>query len=256
MELLKYVRKRSFLSESIYVVLNILLAVALLIVTITTTVPWPAVGLVLLSKWRVFAVRTRYWIANIRANMIDTIVGMSVVTFLYQTNGELVLQIALTAGYTAWLLFVKPRSKRSFVAAQALIGLVVGIGAIVMISPVLPAFVVVLLSWIVAYSSARHVLSIQHETHINFLSLIWGFVIAELMWLAYHWTIGYDILGPLQLPQIMLIVAALAFLTERTYANYHKNGGVIKTGEIALPSLLCISVIAVLLFVFSGATTI
>lgn len=256
MELLKAVRKRSFLSEAIYVTLNILLAIALLVVTVTTTLPWPGLGLILLSKWRVFAVRSRYWMANIRANMVDTVVGIGVVVFLYYASGDLTLQIIFAVLYALWLLFIKPRSKRNYVAAQALIGLAVGIGAIVLISPIIPVSVVVLLSWIVAYSSARHILSIRHESHINFLSLTWGFVIAELMWLTYHWTIGYTLIGTLQLPQIVVMVLALAFATERVYSSYHKNGGVIRTGDILLPLLLSLSIVVVLLVLFNGTMSI
>src|SRR6478735_5599239 len=115
MELLKSVRKRSFLSEVAYVVLNIALAIALLVIVLVVNVPWPALGLVLLSKWRIFAVRSRYWLANIRANMIDVIVGVSMVVLLYSAAGDLTAQISLTALYIAWLLFLKPRSKRQYV---------------------------------------------------------------------------------------------------------------------------------------------
>lgn len=255
MELLKAVRKRSFLSEVAYVILNIALAVTLLILVLVVNVPWPALGLVLLSKWRVFAVRSRYWAANIRANMVDVIVGVSIVTFLYAASGDLTAQIGLTALYIAWLLFLKPKSKRSYVALQAMVGLIFGIGAIVQVSPILSSSVVVLASWLVGYSTARHVLSVQHESHINFLSLLWGFVVAEIMWLAYHWTIGYTIGSTLQLSQVVVILAALSFLAERIYISYHRNGEV-RSGDIMMPALLSLSVIAVLVFVFGGAATI
>lgn len=255
MELLKSVRRRSFLSEVAYVILNITLAVMLLVLVLVVNVPWPALGLVLLSKWRIFAVRSRYWAANIRANMVDVIVGISMVVFLYSAVGDLPTQIGLTALYVAWLLFLKPKSKRSYVAAQAMVGLVFGIGAIVQLSPDLPASVVVVLSWLVGYASARHILSVQHESHINFLSLLWGFVVAEIMWLAYHWTIGYQIGNTLQLAQVVIIVAALSFLAERVYVSYHKNGQV-NSSEVMMPALLTVSAIGVVLFVFGGAATI
>lgn len=255
MELLKNVRKRSFLSEVAYVILNIILAVMLLVLVLVVNVPWPALGLVLLSKWRVFAVRSRYWTANIRANLVDTIVGVSMVVFLYAASGDLPTQIALTALYVAWLLFVKPRSKQAYVTAQAAVGLIFGIGAIVQISPSLPVSLVVLLSWIVGYASARHVLSVRHESHVNFLSLLWGFVIAEIMWLAYHWTIGYQVGASLQLSQIVVIIAAISFLGERVYSSYHKNEHV-QSGDVMMPALLTLSVIGVVLFVFGGAATI
>lgn len=255
MELLKTVRKRSFLSEVAYVILNIILAVMLLVLVLVVNVPWPALGLVLLSKWRVFAVRSRYWTANIRANLVDTIVGVSMVVFLYSAAGDLATQIALTALYVAWLLFVKPRSKQAFVNAQAAVGLIFGIGAIVQISPVLPVSVVVLLSWVVGYASARHVLSVRHESHINFLSLTWGFVVAEIMWLAYHWTIGYQVGASLQLSQIVVIIAAISFLAERVYSSHHKNGQ-IQSSDVMMPTLLTLSIIGVVVFVFGGAATI
>lgn len=255
MDLLKSARRRSFLSEVAYVILNITLAVMLLVLVLVVNVPWPALGLVLLSKWRIFAVRSRYWAANIRANMVDVIVGISMVVFLYSAVGDLPTQIGLTALYVAWLLFLKPKSKRTYVAAQAMVGLVFGIGAIVQLSPDLPASVVVVLSWLVGYASARHILSVQHESHINFLSLLWGFVVAEIMWLAYHWTIGYQIGNTLQLAQVVIIVAALSFLAERVYVSYHKNGQV-NSSEVMMPALLTVSAIGVVLFVFGGAATI
>lgn len=255
MELLKIFRKRSFLSEVAYVILNIVLAVMLLVLVLVVNVPWPALGLVLLSKWRIFAVRSRYWAANIRANLVDVIVGISMVVFLYAAAGDLATQISLTAIYIGWLLFLKPKSKRAYVAAQAMTGLLFGIGAVVQVSPTLPASVVVLLGWLVGYACARHILSVQHESHINFLSLLWGFVIAEIMWLSYHWTIGYQIGNSLQLSQVVIIVAALSFLAERIYVNYHKNGQ-IQMSDVMMPTLLTLSIIGVVLFVFGGAATI
>lgn len=255
MELLKSVRKRSFLSEVAYVVLNILLAVTLLILVIVVNVPWPALGLVLLSKWRIFAVRSRYWTANIRANLVDVIVGVSVVTFLYSAGEDRAAQIGLTALYIAWLLFLKPRSKRKYVASQAAVGLLFGIAAIVQISPDLPSSVVVLLSWLVGYAATRHLLSVEHETHINFLSLLWGFVVAEIMWLTYHWTIGYSVGSTLKLSQATIVVLALSFLAERIYMSYRRHGQVMSS-DVLMPALLTLSVIGVVLFVFGGAATI
>lgn len=255
MELLRTVRRRSFISEVAYVVLNIALAVALFVVVLVVNVPWPAIGLVLLSKWRIFAVRSRYWAANIRANLVDVIVGISVVVFLYSAAGDLPTQIALTAFYIAWLLFLKPRSKRGHVVAQAAVGLVFGTAAVVQISPSLSSSVVVLLAWLVGYAASRHVLSVQHESHINFLSILWGFVIAEIMWLGYHWTIGYQVSKSLQLSQVVVVIAALSFVAERSYISYHRNGK-IQSSDIMMPALLSLSIIGVLLFVFGGAATI
>src|SRR3984957_302108 len=48
-----------------------------------------AVAVIILSKWRMFAVRPRYWPANIRANAVDIIVGVSAVIFMSQTSSSL-----------------------------------------------------------------------------------------------------------------------------------------------------------------------
>ena len=251
MELLKSARRRSLWSETLYIGLNILLAAMTLGIVLAVAVPWPALGLVMLSKWRIFAVRSRYWMANIRANMIDIIVGFSVVVYLYAATGSLVTQIVLTIMYAIWLLFIKPRSKRRYVALQALIGLTFGIGAIIELSPNAPSALVVLGTWMVGYSAARHVMSAQKEAHINFFSLVWGFVVAEIAWLSYHWTIGYKVMGVLQLAQATIIIVLLSFLAERTYMSYHKNGS-IRLNDVILPALMSISIIALLLVFFGG----
>jgi len=75
MEFLKLSKRRSLLSELIYIVLNVALAVGLLVIVWAIASPYAAFALVLLSKWRVFAVRPRYWFANLQANMVDVIVG-------------------------------------------------------------------------------------------------------------------------------------------------------------------------------------
>ena len=127
MEFLKLVRRRSFLSEVVYTVLNIALAIALvLVIRYTASIPL-ALGLVLISKWRVLAVRARYWFVNIRSNLVDIIVSISVVLHLYIINDtstladstKLIVLGLVTVLYILWLLLLKPRSKRSYVAAQA-----------------------------------------------------------------------------------------------------------------------------------------
>jgi hypothetical protein len=193
--------------------------------------------------------------ANIRANMVDIIVGFSIVVYLYGATGSLATQIALTIFYAIWLLFIKPRSKRTFIAVQAFIGLTLGIGAVIQVSPSWPASLVVFLSWLIGYSAARHVMSAEKESHINFLSLLWGFVVAEVAWLTYHWTIGYSLFGDLQLAQSTIIIAALSFIAERIYVSYHRHGA-IRYSDVMLPTVLGVSIIGIVVFLFGGAATI
>ncbi len=48
-----------------------------------------ALSLILLSKWRMFAVRPRFWAVNVRANAIDIIIGVSVLAFMVATGSGL-----------------------------------------------------------------------------------------------------------------------------------------------------------------------
>ena len=256
MEFLKSSKRRSLLSELIYIVLNIALAVGVLVLVLAIQSPVPALALVLLSKWRVFAVRPRYWFAHIQANLVDIIVSVSVVVLLYAASGALYVQIAIAALYLVWLLFVKPRSKRIFIAVQAGTAIFLGVSAIMVVSYSWIASIVVVLMWIVGYGASRHVLSSHEEVHGSFYSLIWGLVIAEIGWLTYHWTFAYSIpgFGNLKLSQVALITLAISFLAERAYTSYTKNGS-IRSGDIILPALLSVSIVLILIVFFNTLGT-
>lgn len=264
MEFLKLVRKRSFLSEAIYTVLNIALAIAVVMVIRYTDSVGFAIGLVVLSKWRVFAVRPRFWWANLRSNMVDFIVSISFVLHMYVVNmaaiddsRKLLLLGILTLLYIGWLLFIKPRSKRAFVAVQAGVAVLLGTSALYAISYDWPVFVVVLGMWLIGYTAARHTLSsYDEETHGLFLSLAWGVMMAQIGWVAYHWTIAYSLpLAPsLHIPQVAIIATLVSFLAYKTYDSFYKNSKIRMT-DIILPLLFTLSVILVLLILFNRVGT-
>lgn len=256
MEFLKSSKRRSLLSELVYIVLNIALAIAILLVVRAIESPIPAFGLVLLSKWRILAVRPRYWFANIQANLVDIIVSLSVVVLLYAASGALAAQLLLTALYIGWLLFIKPRSKRIFVAMQAGTAIFLGVTALMSVSYDWIASGVVIPMWIIGYSTARHVLGSYDDVHISFYSLIWGLLFAELGWLAYHWTFAYNIpgTGDIKLSQAALVTLAISFFAERVYGSYSRHGAV-RSNDIILPGLLSVSVIIILLAFFNKLGT-
>lgn len=264
MEFLKLVRRRSFLSEVVYTVLNVALAIALvLVIWYTASIPL-ALGLVLISKWRVLAVRARYWFVNIRSNLVDIIVSVSVVLHLYNINDSTLVDStkALVLGvvtllYILWLLLLKPRSKRSYVAAQAGVALLLGVSALFAISFAWPASLVVAGMWLIGYSSASHVLnSYDDETHPLFLSLAWSVVMAELGWVAYHWTVAYTLpfVNNLLIPQIAIITTLLGFVAYKSYDSFYHHQK-IRMSDIILPLLFTLSIIAVLVFVFNRVGT-
>lgn len=260
MEFLRAHKRRSVLSETLYILLNVGLPVAVLILIWATGTPWLALTLVLLSKWRVLAVRPRYWFAHIESNMVDFIVNIGLVLLIYLAgqapNGEGVLtQVGLGVLYAAWLLLLKPRTKRSTVAFQAAAAVLVGTIALASVSYEWPSTLVVLVMWVIGYAAARHVLVAYSEEETRLISIIWGFVAAELGWLTFHWTIAYALpmASGLKLPQMTLLLLGLSFLAERSYNSYEKHQQV-RLNDIFLPMLLSLGVIALLLVAFNSAT--
>lgn len=258
MEFLRSARRRSVVSDLVYILLNVGLATAVLLVVWVVESPLPAFALVLLSKWRVLAVRPRYWIAHIQANMVDLIVSVGLVVLLYSAGrgfGEagMIAQIILTLLYAGWLLALKPRTRRTFVVSQAGVAIFVGTMALFSLSYNWPSALVVAVMFLIGYSAARHVLSAYSDTDLTLMSLIWGFVLAQLGWLSFHWTIAYTmpLLAGLKLPQITIISLALSFLAERVYASYAKHGAV-RGSDVMLPALLSLSIIAVVILLFNG----
>ena len=258
MEFLRAAKRRSLLSELIYVLLNISLAVAVLVTVWAVESPLLAFALVLLSKWRVLAVRPRFWFAHVQANTIDFIVSLSFVVLLYATGSVgtgAAIQIILTMLYIVWLLVIKPRTRRSLVVIQAGVALFFGTMALYATSFEWPSSLVVIGMWVIGYSAARHVLAAYSESQLVFLSFLWAMVMAELGWLAYHWTIAYNLpfATELKLPQVAIVALALSFLAERTYGSYVQHG-TLKASELALPAMLSFGVIALLLLAFNAVS--
>ncbi|HSE61697.1 MAG TPA: hypothetical protein VLA88_05380 [Candidatus Saccharimonadales bacterium] len=222
MELLKAKATRNRVSEAIYIGLNALLPIAVFALVELFDPPYLAVGLVLLSKWRIFALRPRYWWVSIKANMVDVLVGLSVVGLLYLSTDQFALKLLITLGYAAWLLMLKPRSNAQGVMLQA--GVAQFASLVVLFHFYrLPEFVVLLGCWAIGYIAARHVVSNYEEPHIELMSALWGLVLAQLGWLAWRWTVAYH-LGPLPImvPQIALIMLVVGFCAARMYhANKH-----------------------------------
>lgn len=250
MDLLKSHKRRSRLSDFAYVILNVAMAVALLIAVRYGQSPWLAIGLVLLSKWRALAVKPRFWFANIVANMVDIIVGISVVVLMYAAAGEWLPQIGLTVAYVVWLLLIKPKSNKKMVTVQAGVSVFMGITALATVSYSWDSFFFIVFLWLIGYTAARHLLGSYDEPITLIYSLIVGLIFIEIGWTAYHWMFAYAIpgMGNIKIPQLAIILTLLALIAERAYISYRKHGSV-KKQDILLPILLTLGVIVVL-FVF------
>jgi len=262
MEFLKIIRRRSFIHEVLYIVLNVFLALLVMALVRVTGVYWPSLLLVFISKWRILAVRPRFWSANIQANLVSIIVSVSYVIFLYlaQTldsltySQTLIIHVILALAYILWLLFIKPKSKRIFIVLQAAIALVSGITAVFATIYSWPVIFTVASIMLISYSVAKHVLgSYDEENHIQLMSLFTGLFFAEVSWLFYHWSIAYSLplISGVLIPQATIIIFCLALLFYKSYDSFYKNQ-FIKINDIILPLIFTISLTMVLLLFFNG----
>lgn len=223
MELIKTALPRKGWSEFLYVVINLIFPTTLFLLVLLFDHPYLAIALVFLSKWRVLAVQPRFWWANIRANMVDILVGLSTVALLYAADGSIFMQVIITAAYAGWLVLLKPRSNASAIALQAGIAQFVALTALFGFSNDIPDFLLLLAIWTIAYSAARHFISNFNEPMLETISACWAFLIAQLGWLLYHWTLVYEIDKSLQIPQLAVLVLVLSFTAARLYVA-HKHG--------------------------------
>jgi hypothetical protein len=77
------IKPASGLAHALHLLLVLVLPLGVFVlVTIDRDFVKVALALVVLSKWRMFAVRPRFWAANIRANGVDLMVGLSIVVFM------------------------------------------------------------------------------------------------------------------------------------------------------------------------------
>jgi len=148
-----------------------------------------ALSIIVLSKWRMFAVRPRFWAANVRANAIDLMVGLSIVLFM--THSSLLLQAVWAVLYGVWLLAIKPGSSVTLVTSQAFIGQFTALSALYLIWADGPVYGLTLLSGVFCYMAARHFLDAFDEPYAKMLAYVWGYFGAALTWLLSHWLLLY-----------------------------------------------------------------
>lgn len=150
--------------------------------------------LIVLSKWRMFAVRPRFWAANIRANSVDIIVGVATVVFLLHSS-DLGTQLVWTALYMTWLLFIKPASSTMMVSVQAGIGQLAGLMALFLAWPTAPNILLVAVAGIICAMSARHFFDSFEEPYSKMLSYLWGYFSGGLLWVLGHWLLYYGVVA-------------------------------------------------------------
>ena len=161
--------------------------------------------MIVLAKWRMFAVRPRFWPANIRANSVDIMVGISIVIFMQDTT-SIVTQFAWALVYGVWLIVIKPRSKTAWVSLQAAIAQFAALSALFVQFSDQPVYVMSLAAGLICYLSARHFIDSFDERFARLLSYTWGYFAAALTWLLAHWLLYYQFIA-----QPTLLLSAIGY---------------------------------------------
>lgn len=149
-----------------------------------------ALVIILLGKWRVFAVQPRHWWPNIRANGVDILVGVAALGFMVEAS-SVGAQAIIALVYGMWLLFLKPRSDAVSVSLQALIAQSTALTALFLVGDSQPLFVLVFAAGMISYICARHFFTNFDEPHTPLFAHAWGYFSASITWLLGHWLLFY-----------------------------------------------------------------
>ena len=160
-----------------------------------------ALAIILLSKWRMIAVRPRFWLANVRANAVDIMVGVSLLLFMSHSSSMMV-QFLWALVYVGWLVVIKPGASVSMVSLQAMIGFLCGLMALFVSWPAGPSYWLVLLTGLICYLAARHFFDSFDEPYAKLLSYAWGYFSAALLWVLAHWLLFYGVIAQ---PVLLLV---------------------------------------------------
>jgi hypothetical protein len=176
-----------------------------------------ALSLVLLSKWRMFAVRPRFWPAIIQANAVDIIVGLSAVLFMANSSNGY-LQLLWAGLYAAWLLILKPATGTFMVATQAMVGQLCGLMALFLVWSDGPLYGLIFITGVICYVTARHFFDEFDEPYAKLLAYLWAYFGAALIWILGHWLLFYGVIA-----QPTLILSLVGYGLAVLYYFDHSN---------------------------------
>jgi hypothetical protein len=170
-----------------------------------------AIVLILLSKWRMFAVRPRYWTVNLISSGVDIMVSVALVMFMANTS-IIWWQVFWTISYIGWLVWLKPRSDVLSVSAQAMIGQLLGLSVLYLKFGDASLALLVLGTWGVTYLAARHFLTSFEESHTELLAHCWAYFGASLAFVLGHWLLFYG-----SVAQIIVFLTTIGYALAALY---------------------------------------
>jgi len=213
--LIAKIKPASGFSRVVHVSFNLLLPLMVFVLVRIDFVQL-ALIIILLSKWRMLAVRPRFWPANVRANAVDIMVSVSLLLFMASSTSQW-WQLLWAAFYGVWLIVIKPASSSAMVSIQAMIALFCGLMALSVSWDQVPLYGLVFATGVICYISAHHFFDSFDEPYTRLLSYLWGFFGASLAWVLGHWLLFYGIVSQ---PALLLIslgygLATLYYLDHR-----------------------------------------
>ena len=253
-----FIRKsRNKISSIIHIFLNILLGTGSIFITVLSGSWLIGLILVLISKWRIFAVRPRFWFLNLKSNLVDLITGASFVLLAYCYSGEILpIHFILAALYVLWLVLFKPLTSETGTIIQSLFATFFGTTSAILLTASLDPIVLVLVEFLIGYSACRHLLSQKSEGDFTLSTLVFGLIFAETALLSSFWSILYPIklvsTSGIQIPQLSLILTIAAFSFFKIYCSIEKHDGKISYSDVAPPAIFGVLTIAIIVLAFSN----
>lgn len=196
--------------------------------------------LIILSKWRMFAVRPRFWPANIRANAIDIIVGLSTLVFMIQAPSA-AWQFVFAVLYALWLIVLKPRSTVLWTSLQALTGFFAGLMALYIAWGDRPSYVLVLATGALCYLAARHFFDSFDEPYARLLSYIWSYFGAALAWILSHWLLFYGLVAQ---PTVLLVCIGAGLASIYYLDHFDRLTGALRRQFVFVMVAVVVTVVA------------
>ena len=228
--------------DILHIGVNLIFAAMIYAMVIYWNLAFLAITLIVLSKWRVLAVQPRFWIPNIKANLVDIIVGVSTIALIDVAKHDY-LAVMWILLYVVWLLFLKPKDNDVLVGFQAFWALALGSMATFMLPSIVDKPIVACAGlWLVGWSAARHFFSNYEEPHYRTLSMIWGVICAQYGWISLHW-LQYYIFLNVKFAVYTVVIGIISVSLAGIYHAYKKQNlqrGVIIENAIFAGALLLV----------------
>lgn len=243
-QLVATIKPASGFAPLLHMGLNVLLALGVFILVRIEFIQL-AFALVLLSKWRMFAVKPRFWPASVRVNSVDIIVSISILLFMLQISNP-GWQLMWAIGYAVWLTAIKPASSTIMVSLQALVSLLFGLTALFYAYGDVSLYWLILFSGLICYFAARHFFDSFDEPYAKLLASLFGFFAASVTWVLGHWLLFY-LDGIIAQPALLLVALGYGMAALYYLDHFDKLSKLVRIEIMATTGVIVVAIVASLL---------